>query len=99
MRSFRLLALALFVIVVAPAVSAQQRSVGQVIDDTTITTEIKAKLTADALSNLTKNRRQAPRPSRRGVSALPSVLRLSIGPAALRARADSSAGRAQPLQG
>src|SRR5262249_33111313 len=27
---------------------------GQVIDDTTITTEIKAKLTGDALSNLTK---------------------------------------------
>ena len=56
MRPFRLLALVLFVIVVvgAIAVSAQQRSVGQVIDDTTLTTEIKAKLTADALSNLTK---------------------------------------------
>ena len=56
MRSFRLLALVLFVIVVggAIAVSAQQRSVGQVIDDTTLSTEIKAKLTADTLSNLTK---------------------------------------------
>jgi BON domain len=38
----------------APAVSAQQRSVGQVIDDAALTTEIKAKLTADTLSNLTK---------------------------------------------
>ena len=35
-----------------PAVAA--RSVGQVIDDTAITTEAKAKLTADKLSNLTK---------------------------------------------
>ena len=57
MRSFRLLALVLIAIVVAAgvmAVSAQPRSVGQVIDDTTITAEIKTKLTADALSNLTK---------------------------------------------
>jgi hyperosmotically inducible periplasmic protein len=38
----------------AAGASAQGRSVGQVIDDATITTEIKAKLTADALSNLTK---------------------------------------------
>jgi hypothetical protein len=35
-------------------VAAQSRTVGQVIDDTAITTEVKAKLTADALSNLTK---------------------------------------------
>ncbi len=34
--------------------SAQSRTVGQTIDDTVITTEIKAKLTADKLSNLTK---------------------------------------------
>ncbi len=60
MRSFRISALILIMtlIVIAAAVamvaSAQQRSMGQVIDDTTITTEIKAKLTADTLSNLTK---------------------------------------------
>jgi len=56
MRSLRVSALILIVIVAAGAMpaSAQQRSVGQVIDDTTITTEIKAKLTADTLSNLTK---------------------------------------------
>ena len=56
MRSFRISALILIVIVAAgvTAASAQQRSMGQVIDDTTITTEIKAKLTADTLSNLTK---------------------------------------------
>lgn len=56
MRSFRISALILIVIVAAGAMvaSAQQRSMGQVIDDTTITTEIKAKLTADTLSNLTK---------------------------------------------
>jgi len=56
MRSFRISALILIVILAsgAFATSAQQRSVGQVIDDATITTEIKAKLTADALSNLTK---------------------------------------------
>jgi hypothetical protein len=34
--------------------SAQSRSVGQVIDDTAITAEVKAKLVADTLSNLTK---------------------------------------------
>ena len=56
MRSFRISALILIVIIAAGAfaASAQQRSVGQVIDDATITTEIKARLTADALSNLTK---------------------------------------------
>ncbi|HYE89770.1 MAG TPA: BON domain-containing protein, partial [Terriglobales bacterium] len=36
------------------ALPASARSVGQVIDDTAITTEIKAKLTADKLSNLTR---------------------------------------------
>lgn len=60
MRSFRISALILIMILivgaaaVAMVASAQQRSVGQVIDDATITTEIKAKLTADTLSNLTK---------------------------------------------
>ena len=60
MRSFRITALILIMILivavaaVAMVASAQQRSMGQVIDDTTITTEIKAKLTADTLSNLTK---------------------------------------------
>src|SRR4029077_11285026 len=60
MRSFRISALilimTLIVIVAAVAMvaSAQQRSVGQVIDDATLPTEIKAKLTADTLSNLTK---------------------------------------------
>lgn len=34
--------------------SAAARSVGQIIDDTAITTEVKAKLTADKFSNLTK---------------------------------------------
>jgi hyperosmotically inducible protein len=33
---------------------AEARSVGQVIDDTAITTQIKARLTADKLSNLTR---------------------------------------------
>jgi hyperosmotically inducible protein len=36
------------------SVAAQSRTVGQTIDDTVITTEIKAKLAADKLSNLTK---------------------------------------------
>jgi len=39
-------------LVAAGAVEA--RSVGQVIDDTAITTQVKARLTADRLSNLTK---------------------------------------------
>ena len=56
MKSLRLSALILIVIAVAGATgaAAQSRTVGQVIDDTSITTEIKAKLTADTLSNLTK---------------------------------------------
>ena len=45
------LALALTAGASAPAAA---RSVGQVIDDTAITTEIKARLTADKLSNLTR---------------------------------------------
>jgi len=36
----------------ASAQPTQKRSVGQFIDDTTVTTEIKAKLTADKLSNV-----------------------------------------------
>jgi hyperosmotically inducible periplasmic protein len=60
MKSFRISALIMILILsvivtaVAMVASAQQRSVGQVIDDATLTTEIKAKLTADTLSNLTK---------------------------------------------
>jgi hypothetical protein len=38
----------------ATATLAQSRTVGQVIDDTTITAETKARLTADRLSNLTQ---------------------------------------------
>ena len=46
---------ALLTFFTASAVPAEAtRSVGQVIDDTAITTEAKAKLTADKLSNLTK---------------------------------------------
>ena len=52
------LAVALVVSIVvalgAATASAQSRSVGQVIDDTTITAEVKAKLVADTLSSLTK---------------------------------------------
>jgi hypothetical protein len=40
--------------VVATPHHGEPRSVGQVIDDTEITTEIKAKLAADSLSNLTR---------------------------------------------
>jgi hyperosmotically inducible periplasmic protein len=56
MKSFPLSVLMLIVIFAAgvTAAAAQQRSVGQVIDDATITTEVKAKLAADKLSNLTK---------------------------------------------
>jgi hypothetical protein len=38
----------------APTASAQSRTVGQVIDDASITTEIKAKLTAERFANLTQ---------------------------------------------
>jgi BON domain/Protein of unknown function (DUF1344) len=49
-------ALILIVLVTAGATgaAAQSRTVGQIIDDTAITTEVTAKLAADALSNLTK---------------------------------------------
>jgi len=56
MRS-RWVALVLVLVVAgsgATVASAQSRSVGQVIDDTAITAEVKAKLVADTLSNLTK---------------------------------------------
>jgi hypothetical protein len=42
------------VVTLAAAGAVEARSVGQVIDDTAITTQVKAKLTADRLSNLTK---------------------------------------------
>jgi Cu/Ag efflux protein CusF len=59
MASFRRtsLATAVLALILAAGVvaaAAQSRTVGQTIDDTVITTEIKAKLTADKLSNLTK---------------------------------------------
>ena len=59
MASFRRtsLAAAVLALILAAGVvaaTAQSRTVGQTIDDTVITTEIKAKLTADQLSNLTK---------------------------------------------
>ena len=59
MTSFRRtsLAAAVLALILAAGVvaaTAQSRTVGQTIDDTVITTEIKAKLTADQLSNLTK---------------------------------------------
>jgi hyperosmotically inducible periplasmic protein len=41
-------------LVVAVAVPGQARTVGQLIDDATIVATVKAKLTADQLSNLTK---------------------------------------------
>ena len=57
MTSFRqtfVVAALLTVAIASVASPAGARSVGQVIDDTAITTEVKAKLTADKLSNLTK---------------------------------------------
>lgn len=56
MRSLRFALILTVVVIAAGAMvaSAQSRSVGQVIDDTTITAEVKAKLVADTLSNLTK---------------------------------------------
>ena len=50
----RLILVAVLLAISPTLAPAQGRSVGQFIDDTTITTEIKAKLTADKLSNLTK---------------------------------------------
>ena len=49
-----LVLVAALAIVGTTAHDAGARSVGQVIDDTAITTEIKAKLTTEKLSNLTK---------------------------------------------
>ena len=59
MRSLRRTSLvaAILVLTLAAGVAvavAQSRTVGQTIDDTVITTEIKAKLAADKISNLTK---------------------------------------------
>jgi hypothetical protein len=72
MRALRFGLIVIAVLSVGVHVSpAAARSVGQVIDDTVVTTEVKAKLTADKLSNLTKpprrasrrRSRQSPRPS------------------------------------
>lgn len=57
MKSLRYTVITLALLAVATAAAAQptqKRTVGQFIDDTAITTEIKAKLTSDKLSNLTK---------------------------------------------
>ena len=51
-QGLAVVALLTFIGVNAPPAVA--RSVGQVIDDTVVTTEVKAKLTAEKLSNLTK---------------------------------------------
>src|SRR5438477_11843528 len=49
-----LVALVVVIVAVAHASPAAALSVGQVIDDTVITTEVKAKLSAEKISNLTK---------------------------------------------
>lgn len=56
MRALRqgLIVVALLTLLGVSAPPVFARSVGQVIDDTMVTTEVKAKLTADKLSNLTK---------------------------------------------
>ena len=54
LRQTLVVAMLLTVATAGLATPAAARSVGQVIDDTAITTEVKAKLTADKLSNLTK---------------------------------------------
>jgi hypothetical protein len=55
MTALRTLTVAVaLVVTLAAAGAVEARSVGQVIDDTAITTQVKAKLTADRLSNLTK---------------------------------------------
>src|SRR5438552_1085995 len=58
MRALRRTLVALVVVIIAvgsvSVALAATRSVGQVIDDTVITTEVKAKLSAEKLSNLTK---------------------------------------------
>jgi BON domain len=56
LRSLFLVPLALIAAVTidVPAAPAQSRTVGEVIDDTAIMAEVKAKLTADRLANLTQ---------------------------------------------
>ena len=56
MQSLRyaFIALALLSIGTTASAQPQKRTVGRFIDDTAITTEIKARLAADKLSNLTK---------------------------------------------
>jgi hypothetical protein len=56
MTSFRSTAIVVLVLIAAAAsvASAQSRTVGEVIDDASITAEVKAKLTADRLANLTQ---------------------------------------------
>src|SRR5207244_3685911 len=49
-----LLALVVAIVAVASVSPAGARSVGQVIDDTVLTTEVKAKRSAEKRSNLTK---------------------------------------------
>jgi hypothetical protein len=95
MRSLRptvLVAVVLAVIFVAGAVAtAQSRSVGQVIDDVAITTEIKAKLTAETLSNLT----------RIGVSTRDGIVTLTgdVDPLERQARAAQIAGAVKGVRG
>lgn len=59
MTYLRSIFIAALVLIAAPAydstiASAQSRTVGEVIDDTSITTEVKARLTADRPANLTQ---------------------------------------------
>jgi len=54
MRSLWMVGVLVAGLAFATPAMAQSRSVGQVIDDSAITTQVKAKLTADKLSNLTK---------------------------------------------
>ena len=48
------IALAAMLVIVASAAPAGARTIGEIVDDARIAAEIKAKLTADKLSNLTK---------------------------------------------
>jgi hypothetical protein len=54
MRTTRTFAMVISLVMVLAASAAEARSVGQVIDDATVVAEIKAKLTADKISNLTQ---------------------------------------------
>src|SRR5436853_2052677 len=55
MKSFIYATVVVLALGAADGAAAQpKRTVGQVIDDAAITTQIKAKLTADTLSNLTR---------------------------------------------